>query len=103
MSDSEEREMWFLAKNLKTLTRLLLSTTSLWEISRVQEKPQLWKRVAPSCKSVEEFRRRAEAEKLKKVPKPDYGVVEGEWMYRYTLLEASGKTVTFVESFKVKL
>lgn len=89
----DPRPIWFLAKNLGTHTRLMLSSSAIWEIDQVSEKPQLWRRVPFQPQTVEEFETRKAAEKKKQKPKTDFAICEGEWMYRYQLIEASGKEV----------
>lgn len=86
----EPNVVWLYVKDLSTNKRSILSSIHIWEIEQVKKKQ--WKRVEFQPKNAEEFHQRKAAEKESTSPK-EYGVHEGKYMYRYCLMNASGRSL----------
>ncbi len=66
--------------------------SELYEIREVSK--NMWERRELSVKSVEEFKARAASEKSAKY-RTEYGILEGDFMYRYRILCVAGEFFFF--------
>lgn len=97
MSESDDQpDLWLLLQRLGSHSRVVVSSHSVWEISEVSVKPCLWKRVPFQPRAVHDYLERKKNEK-KKHEQTDYAMLEGEYMYRYQVIEISGEYLVHVE------
>lgn len=90
MDNSDESQgitLWFRAKCLTSQKKIVINTDALWIIR--EESKNEWSRRPLEDESPKSFRDRAKREKSQNFT-TDYGRVEGDQMYRVSLLEVAG-------------